>query len=523
VGFTDRSSTPQWRPGRDIVAVPSARDYGDRNHKKFERGRRDRNALERRVLQVSTSFLIAGAASCFWLLHGELGPPVATAPLEVLLQTPTTKIHDGVFGKSESLAASTHPWIDPLQMSRDILQRDCVGAFDSSPPVCTSGRFTGPAGDNSGSLIIKVGGRWSGFGTESDLVNDGDLNQVKQTEGDLHSHFAAVESPASQTTIRRLSILHRIPPDGNQKTTLVDFGTAPFPYDGVVPGSNKPFLDIGEPGHRGHTNFRGRVFWEAETFSDRRVLLHIPRGFNVNRPGVMVVFFHGHGANLARDVRDRQQVPAQISASGVNAVLVAPQFAVNAADSSPGKFWEVGGFKRFVNEAAEQLARLQGDPRAAQVFGNMPIVIVAYSGGFEPTLWVLERGGVQSRVRGVILLDALYGGIRKFANWIASDRSTFFVSSYTPHTQRRNAELEQILSGLSVSYTSELRRSHLPGSVTFLPVGDISHRDFVTRAWVSSPIKDILLRLDDHDLGGEAATTATASSSRTAAARPRRD
>jgi hypothetical protein len=111
------------------------------------------------------------------------------------------------------------------------------------------------------------------------------------------------------------------------------------------------------------------------------VLLHIPPGFDANKPGVMIVFFHGHGAILARDVRDRQQVPAQISASGANAVLVAPQFAVDAADSSPGKFGEPGGFKRFLDEAAGQLAKLHGDPRTKQTFANMPIVIVAYSGG----------------------------------------------------------------------------------------------------------------------------------------------
>jgi hypothetical protein len=79
----------------------------------------------------------------------------------------------------------------------------------------------------------------------------------------------------------------------------------------------------------------------------------------------MVVFFHGHGANLAQDVRDRQQVPAQITAAGVNAVLVAPQFAVDAADSSAGKFWEPNGFKRFLDEAAVKLARMYGDPRSA--------------------------------------------------------------------------------------------------------------------------------------------------------------
>ena len=65
--------------------------------------------------------------------------------------------------------------------------------------------------------------------------------------------------------------------------------------------------------------------------------------------------------------------------------------------SSPGKFGDPGGFKRFLDEAAGELARLHGDPRTKQTFANMPIVIVAYSGGFGPTLSVLDNGGVSSR------------------------------------------------------------------------------------------------------------------------------
>jgi hypothetical protein len=84
-------------------------------------------------------------------------------------------------------------------------------------------------------------------------------------------------------------------------TKLVEFGTSPFPYDGA-----------------------------RRSYSDRRVHLHIPAGFDARRPAVMVLFFE-------RDVRDRQQVPAQISASDMNAVLVAPQLAVDAADSSVGR------------------------------------------------------------------------------------------------------------------------------------------------------------------------------------------
>ena len=295
------------------------------------------------------------------------------------------------------------------------------------------------------------------------------------------------------------------------KTVLVDFETAPFPYNGTMPNSEKRFLDRGDAGNRGHTNFRGRVLKEAEVFNDRRALLHVPQGFDANKPGVIVVFFHGHGANLADDVRDRQEVPAQISASGVNAVMVAPQFAVNAADSSSGKFWEKDGFKRFMDESAKQFAKLNGDPKSARAFAKMPIVIVAYSGGFGPTLSALDRGGVNQRIRGIVLLDALYAGTDKFADWIAANRSAFFVSSYTPHTRGLNVELERSLDDKSIVYGSELKPNRLPGSVTFLPAGDISHRDFVNHAWADSPIKDILERLDEARPNAANATTDSSS------------
>ena len=126
-----------------------------------------------------------------------------------------------------------------------------------------------------------------------------------------------------------------------------------------------------------------------------------------------------------------------------------------------------------------------------------PIVLVAYSGGFGPTLSVLARGGANQRIRGLVLLDALYAGIDQFADWIAGHRSTFFISSYTPHTAHHNADLEHALAERSVSYSSDLRRSRLPGMVAFLPAGDVSHRDFVTHAWADNPVEDILLRMND--------------------------
>jgi len=208
------------------------------------------------------------------------------------------------------------------------------------------------------------------------------------------------------------------------------------------------------------------------------------------------VFFHGNGATLERDVRDRQLVPQQISDSGVNAVLLAPQLAVNAADSSAGKFWQPGGFKRFIDESASHLARLYGDPKSAQAFANLPIVIVGYSGGFLPTAWSLEVGGVPNRVRGVFLLDAVYGELDKFASWIEKNRTGFFVSSYTRYTKRHDQELMQTLRDRGITVTESIDGPLRPGSVVFVQTPDgVTHRDYVTQAWTEHPVRDVLVKM----------------------------
>jgi hypothetical protein len=286
------------------------------------------------------------------------------------------------------------------------------------------------------------------------------------------------------------------------KTALVPFDTAPFPYEGTIANTSRPFLNVEEQGRRGHLTSFGRLYWEDETYSDRRVLLHIPKGFDVRKPSVMVVYFHGHGATLRRDVLRRQRVPAQVTASGANAVLVAPQLAVDASDSSAGRFWEPGAFGRFVGEAAQELARLHGDPRSVRTFASMPIVIVAYSGGYLPAAWCATRGGLMNRVRGVVLLDALYGELDKFASWISNDRSAFFVSTYLGSTEGKNAELERVLADRAVAYDTQLEPRLTPGSVTIFPgatastgPAKVTHRDLLTRAWTDYPLADLLRRM----------------------------
>ena len=262
------------------------------------------------------------------------------------------------------------------------------------------------------------------------------------------------------------------------QTDLIGFENSAFPYFGNNPRTGS------------------RTYSQGARYSDNRVLVHVPPGFDVRKPGVIIVFFHGHGATLERDVRDRQLLPRQITESGVNAVLVAPQLAYDAADSSAGKFWEPDGLKRFMAEAADHLARIYGDVRASEAFSKMPVVIVAYSGGFVPAAWSLHVGGLGNRVTGVVLLDALYGEMDKFTSWIINNRSAFFVSAYTHYTKRHDDELVRILHDKGIPVGHELNSPLQPGTVVFLSTGEgIRHRDYVTLAWTDHPVKDVLLRI----------------------------
>lgn len=279
------------------------------------------------------------------------------------------------------------------------------------------------------------------------------------------------------------------------RTAVVPFDVSPFPFNGISPRTGKPFLDVAEGERRGRAARTG-VLWEDTTYSDRRVLMSIPRGFDLRRPSLIVTFFHGNGATLTRDVRARQQVPRQIVESGLNAVLVAPQFAVDAADSSAGRFWEPGVFAHFMSEAANQLTRLHGDARALAVFERAPIVIAAYSGGYLPLASVLAVGGVTERIRGALLLDALYGDHDKYLDWLGRRPEAFFVSTYGPLVKPQNLEFQKQLTERGIGFTSTFPPHLVPGINAFLDVGEeVKHNDFVTRAWSADPLKVMLSRV----------------------------
>ncbi|HWV81044.1 MAG TPA: alpha/beta hydrolase [Hyphomicrobiaceae bacterium] len=299
------------------------------------------------------------------------------------------------------------------------------------------------------------------------------------------------------------AVISRQGPLPKSVTRLAALNSAPFPYEGTMPGANQPFIEIDQAtGRRFHRTPGGRVYWEDERYNDPRVLLHIPRGFDIRRPGLLVLYFHGHRANLRRDVFMRQRVPWQISMSRTNAVLAAPQFAVNASDSSAGKLWQRGALRDLVSEAAARLAIMHGDPRSEPSFANLPIVIVAYSGGVGPAAWAVRNGDLGSRLRGIVLMDAAYGEMGVFADWIARTPNAFLLSTYTNSTEARNRELKTLIEARGIKALDTVPPRIEPGHVAIVPAAsNATHHDFLLRAWADYPLRDLLARVRGYPRG----------------------
>jgi hypothetical protein len=287
---------------------------------------------------------------------------------------------------------------------------------------------------------------------------------------------------------------------GAAQVSFADFKNSAFPYHGMVPPDDehakpRPFMDVDEGGRLAHSSPRGGLIYEDQAYNDRRVLIAAAPDFDPRAPGALVVLFHGNQATLERDVVGRQQAPRQLAQSSLNAVLLAPQMAVDARDSSAGNFWRPGGFADFLNEAEGKLAALY--PQASRAtFHNMPVVIVAYSGGYLPAAFSLEHGGATDRVRGVVLMDALFGEPEKFANWIErSSNDAFFVSAYSASSKEKNLSLQSRLRADGVQTVSGLPDSLHSGIIAFVDASTASHDDFLTTAWTADPLNDVLSRM----------------------------
>lgn len=161
------------------------------------------------------------------------------------------------------------------------------------------------------------------------------------------------------------------------------------------------------------------------------VIVHVPRGFDRRAPLQLVVFLHGYsgcvsvlmGHGPARCRPGAAEVEGwdlgrYHDNAGTNTLLVVPQLAYLKRDGRPGRFGQQAGFRAFLEELlAGPLAGLLGGVRCVNDIQR--IDLVAHSAGYQTALAILERGGVDpALIRGVVLLDALYGEAPRFARYL---------------------------------------------------------------------------------------------------------
>ena len=83
-------------------------------------------------------------------------------------------------------------------------------------------------------------------------------------------------------SVEKGQIVALLGPSGSGKTTLLRcVAGLEEPFAGRISIAGRPFFDVFFDGRFGKRGARGHVYWENESYTDSRVLLSIPRGFDI--------------------------------------------------------------------------------------------------------------------------------------------------------------------------------------------------------------------------------------------------
>ncbi len=161
-------------------------------------------------------------------------------------------------------------------------------------------------------------------------------------------------------------------------------------------------------------------------YRDATVFAFIPHHFRLGRDGTVstVVHYHGHNTTAERAIA-AHQLREQLYDSKQNAILIVPQLAVLAPDSSCGKLENPGGFSRMIEDTlrtldAHEVRAQAGRAAIAPDVSVGRVCVSAHSGGFHAAASALKVGGAP--VQEVYLFDALYADVDAFRDWVISGR-----------------------------------------------------------------------------------------------------
>jgi hypothetical protein len=210
-------------------------------------------------------------------------------------------------------------------------------------------------------------------------------------------------------------------------------------------------------------------------YRDDTVIVFVPSHYRYDHDdeeeGVAaLVHFHGHNTT-ADHALTMHELREQLADSRQNAILIVPQLAVMAADSSCGKLEASGGLARLVSEAIVTAARegrsTLGDARFPTHSRRGTVCVSAHSGGYHAAACCLRVGGLD--VRETYLFDSLYAEIEVFRDWVSARKGatlhrrhklvSFYVDGTS--TDANNGILRAELDRAGVLTASELQEGEL--------------------------------------------------------------
>ncbi len=175
------------------------------------------------------------------------------------------------------------------------------------------------------------------------------------------------------------------------------------------------------------------------------------------RPRAIFVFLHGWngcaralasaGPAACRDGEATQEgwdLLNRFQTADRNAAFVIAQLAWRRRTGAPGRFRQKG-------YAARWLRSLGADE-------DLPVVLLAHSAGFATALAIARHGGLDDRLRAIVLFDALYGGTEGFLRWVraAPERRLISYTTRSGRPARQQRRLQRRAAATAVTVAHDL-------------------------------------------------------------------
>jgi hypothetical protein len=191
-------------------------------------------------------------------------------------------------------------------------------------------------------------------------------------------------------------------------------------------------------------------------YHDDTVIVFVPSHyrFDPDEGVAMLVHLHGHNTTAERAM-EAHQLREQFIDSKQNALLIMPQLAVMAADSSCGHLETQGGMMNLVQDVIATTAHEAHSTLGETAFPYNArlgtVCMSAHSGGYHAAACTLRGGGVD--VRETYLFDALYAESDTFRDWVVARHGE------SPH--RRHKLVSYFTEGGTTEANDHLLRTQL--------------------------------------------------------------